>query len=185
MILDAMTMIKMLEKDPLTKRQIEFQKKKGIAEEFVPSMEIPDEKETISPSIRFDENRLEGRFARAATDIKVGEEILIEKPFVAVLLEKFSKSHCDNCFIRLAFHTKKVLNFFSNLIFFSGLELLYQWHVPHVWMLFTVRKSVKNVLMPPITNMNVVCCLLYGVQELPLTVTWLCAFLPVKRWRRF
>ncbi|XP_037806669.1 SET and MYND domain-containing protein 4 [Lucilia sericata] len=102
MIMDAMTMIKMLERDPRTNKQIEFQKKKGIAPEIIPSLAIPDEKELLSPSIRFDESRQEGRFARAATDIKVGEEILIEKPFVAVLLEKFSKSHCDHCFIRTA-----------------------------------------------------------------------------------
>lgn len=135
MILDAMTMIKMLEKDPLTNKQIEFQKKKGIPEEFVPSLDIPDEKEIISPSIRIDENRQEGRFARAATDIKVGEEILIEKPFVAVLLEKFSKSHCDYCFIRLVVYTNETpFNFLKTYFQFFGLELPYQWHVPFVWM---------------------------------------------------
>lgn len=90
----------MLERDPRTAKQIELQKKKGITGEIVPSLAIADEKEIISPAIRFDESRDEGRFARAASDIKVGEEILVEKPFVAVLLEKFSKTHCDLCFIR-------------------------------------------------------------------------------------
>lgn len=113
MIMDAMTMVKMLERDPRTTKQIEFQKKKGISPEIVPSLAIPDEKELLSPSIRFDESRQEGRFARAATDIKVGEEILIEKPYVAVLLEKFSKSHCDHCFIRY-YKLKSFLNYYYN-----------------------------------------------------------------------
>lgn len=96
----AMTMIKMLERDPRTNKQMEIRKKKGLPEEIVPSLAIADEKEFISPVVRFDENRMEGRFVRAAADIKVGEEILVEKPFVAVLLEKFAKTHCENCFIR-------------------------------------------------------------------------------------
>lgn len=100
MILDAMTMIKMLERDPRTNKQIEFQKKNGICSEMIPTLSIPDECELLSPSIRIDESRQEGRFARAAADIQVGEEILVEHPFVAVLLEKFSKSHCEHCFIR-------------------------------------------------------------------------------------
>lgn len=95
--LDAMTMIKMLERDPLTAKQAAKQQKFGEAKL---TMAIPDEKEFLSDNVRFDQNPSEGRFARAATDITVGEEILVEKPFVAVLLEKFSKTHCDNCFIR-------------------------------------------------------------------------------------
>ncbi|XP_036331884.1 SET and MYND domain-containing protein 4 [Rhagoletis pomonella] len=97
--LDAMTMIKMLERDPQTVRQAERQKKLG---EPKLTMAIPEEKEFVSDAVRIDQSCSEGRFARAATDIMVGEEILVEKPFVAVLLEKYSKSHCDNCFIRTA-----------------------------------------------------------------------------------
>ncbi|XP_075166218.1 SET and MYND domain containing, class 4, member 3 isoform X1 [Haematobia irritans] len=98
----AMTMIKMLERDPRTTKQMEIRKKKGLTGDEMPCLAIADEMEFISPDVRFDENRMEGRFARAAADIKVGEEILVEKPFVAVLLEKFSKTHCENCFIRTA-----------------------------------------------------------------------------------
>ncbi|XP_061397445.1 SET and MYND domain-containing protein 4 [Musca vetustissima] len=98
----AMTMIKMLERDPRTNKQMEIRKKKGLPEEVPLSLAIADEKEFISEAIRFDENRCEGRFVRAATDVKVGDEILVEKPFVAVLLEKFAKTHCENCFIRTA-----------------------------------------------------------------------------------
>ncbi|KAM7345838.1 SET and MYND domain containing, class 4, member 3 [Cochliomyia hominivorax] len=100
MIMDAMTMIKMLERDPRTNKQMEMQKKKSISDDTLLSLAIPDENEVLSPFVRFDESRQEGRFARAATDIKAGEEIVVEKPFVAVLLEKFFKSHCDYCFIR-------------------------------------------------------------------------------------
>uniref|UniRef100_A0A1A9UIY6 MYND-type domain-containing protein n=1 Tax=Glossina austeni TaxID=7395 RepID=A0A1A9UIY6_GLOAU len=102
MNLDAMTMMKMLEKDPQTAKQTEYQKKNGFAAESVPSLAIRDEKELLSPAVKFDENSNEGRFAKAAADIKVAEEILIEKPFVAALLEKFSKTHCEHCFIRSA-----------------------------------------------------------------------------------
>uniref|UniRef100_A0A1A9WP51 SET domain-containing protein n=1 Tax=Glossina brevipalpis TaxID=37001 RepID=A0A1A9WP51_9MUSC len=101
MNLDAMTMMKMLEKDPRTAKQAEFQKKNGLNAESVPSLAIPDEKELLSSAVKFDENSNEGRFAKAAADIKVGEEILVERPFVAALLEKFSKTHCEHCFIRL------------------------------------------------------------------------------------
>ncbi|XP_053964507.1 SET and MYND domain-containing protein 4 [Anastrepha ludens] len=97
--LDCMTMIKLLERDPKSSKQAERQMKLG---EVKLTMAIPDEKEFLSEAVRIDQNYAEGRFARAATDITVGEEILVEKPFVAVLLEKFAKTHCDNCFIRTA-----------------------------------------------------------------------------------
>ncbi|XP_037950105.1 SET and MYND domain-containing protein 4-like [Teleopsis dalmanni] len=99
MNLDAMTMIKMLERDNRTAKQAEKQKKMG---EVKLSLALPAEKEFISSTVRFDQNREEGRFARANADIKVGEEILVEKPFVAVLLEKYAKTHCENCFSRTA-----------------------------------------------------------------------------------
>ena len=101
MQLDAMTMIKMLELDPMTKKQAAVQAKEAnVGANVELSLCIPDEKEFLSTLVRFDKNREEGRFARAAGDIKVGDEILVEKPFVAVLLEKFSKTHCEFCFVR-------------------------------------------------------------------------------------
>lgn len=55
----------------------------------------------VSKSIEFDHNSMEGRFAKANQEINVGEAIMVEKPHVAMLLEKFSKSHCQHCFKRL------------------------------------------------------------------------------------
>ncbi|KAJ6633064.1 SET and MYND domain-containing protein 4, partial [Pseudolycoriella hygida] len=56
----------------------------------------------LNNSVEFDYNPIEGRFAKARKDIKLGEEILVENPHCAMLLEKFSKSHCQQCFKRSA-----------------------------------------------------------------------------------
>lgn len=96
--LDAMTMIKMLQHDPRTaKQEAKQQKRKTTLDQ---AQTLPEEKEFVSPLVRIDRNRQEGRFARAAADVKAGEELLVERPFVAVLLEKFAKTHCENCFVR-------------------------------------------------------------------------------------
>ncbi|BFG06135.1 SET and MYND domain-containing protein 4 [Drosophila madeirensis] len=96
--LDAMTMIKMLLQDPRTAKQAARQEKQRIALDQATA--LPAEKEYVSPLVRIDRNQQEGRFARAAADVKAGEELLVERPFVSVLLEKFAKSHCENCFVR-------------------------------------------------------------------------------------
>lgn len=89
---DAQIMIKMLQKqeDQIAKLKIlnAKNKKEAIA------------KYGLSNSVKFDYNPNEGRFARAKNDIKIGEEILVENPHCVMLLEKFSKSHCQNCFKR-------------------------------------------------------------------------------------
>lgn len=54
----------------------------------------------LSPSVAFDYNDEEGRFAVAKTDIQIGEKILAEEPHCVMLLEKFAKSHCQHCFKR-------------------------------------------------------------------------------------
>lgn len=41
-----------------------------------------------------------GRYALAGRDIKVGEVLLTEKPYCAVLLAEYAKTHCFNCFKR-------------------------------------------------------------------------------------
>ena len=100
--LDAMTMIKMLQNDPRTAKQAARQQKLKLAN--VPTVEqaqtLPDEKETVSSLVRIDQNAQEGRFARAAADVQVGQELLVERPYVAVLLEKFAQTHCEYCFVR-------------------------------------------------------------------------------------
>lgn len=54
----------------------------------------------LNKSVEFDYNPNEGRFAKASNDIKIGEEILVENPHCVMLLEKFSKTHCQHCFKR-------------------------------------------------------------------------------------
>ena len=47
--------------------------------------------------IKFGEGR--GRYAVASREIKVGELIAIETPFVSLIDKEFSKSHCWNCLL--------------------------------------------------------------------------------------
>jgi len=56
----------------------------------------------LNKNIEFDYNENEGRFVKAKDNIKIGELILIEKPHCSVLLDKYSKTHCQNCFKRSA-----------------------------------------------------------------------------------
>lgn len=100
--LDAMTMIKMLECDPRTAKQAARQQKlkNANALELDKAQTLPDEKEFVSSLVRIDQNAQEGRFARASADVQVGQELLVERPYVAVLLEKFAQTHCEYCFVR-------------------------------------------------------------------------------------
>lgn len=54
----------------------------------------------INPSYAFDYTEREGRYAICKQDIDVGELLLSETPFCAVVLEKFSQTHCQICFSR-------------------------------------------------------------------------------------
>ncbi|TDG50660.1 hypothetical protein AWZ03_002964 [Drosophila navojoa] len=102
--LDAMTMIKMLENDPRTAKQAAKQQKLKESKSSSPTLEqaqtLPYEKEFVSDLVRIDQNPQEGRFARAASDVQVGQELLVEHPYVAVLLEKYAQTHCEFCFMR-------------------------------------------------------------------------------------
>lgn len=97
--LNAMTMIKMLEHDPRTAKQAARQQKhpEAVLDE---AQTLPDEQEYVSKLVRIDQNQQEGRFARAAADVQVGQELLVERPYVAVLLEKYAQTHCEFCFVR-------------------------------------------------------------------------------------
>lgn len=50
--------------------------------------------------LKFDENEHEGRYAKAAKDIKLGTYLVQEKPHVACLLQNYCQSHCHLCFKR-------------------------------------------------------------------------------------
>lgn len=89
---DAQIMIKMLQKqeDQIAKfKMLNLKNKKADVAVL-----------GLNGSVEFDYNSNEGRFAKARKDIKIGDEILVENPHCVMLLEKFSKSHCQNCFKR-------------------------------------------------------------------------------------
>lgn len=88
---DAQIMIKMLQKQEVQIAKLKKLNSKNNRE---------DERKGLSNSVEFDFNPNEGKFAKAKTDIKIGEEILVEDPHCAVLLEKYSRSHCQHCFKR-------------------------------------------------------------------------------------
>lgn len=59
-----------------------------------------EEKDMLSPSIKFEYSNEDGRYAVAEKSIKAGEIIINERPHCSVLLEDFTKTHCQNCFKR-------------------------------------------------------------------------------------
>lgn len=82
-------MIKMLP------REIELEKKlKKVLQK--PKSTGPVEK--LHKNVTFDYNELEGRHAKAANDIKCGEEMLCEKAHCTALLQPFARTHCQHCF---------------------------------------------------------------------------------------
>lgn len=54
----------------------------------------------VSDTLTFDYNEKEGRFAKAAKDIKLGTYLVQEKPYAACLLETYCQTHCQHCFKR-------------------------------------------------------------------------------------
>lgn len=53
-----------------------------------------------SAAIRIDKDDTRGRFAVATRDIQAGEIVLVEKPFSGMLLSEYSKTHCQNCYVK-------------------------------------------------------------------------------------
>ncbi|XP_028033447.1 SET and MYND domain-containing protein 4 isoform X1 [Bombyx mandarina] len=53
-----------------------------------------------SEAITIDTDDVKGRYATATRDISAGEVLLIEKAHSGVLLAEFSKTHCQNCFLK-------------------------------------------------------------------------------------
>ena len=51
-----------------------------------------------SDAVRIKYNNVVGRYVVADQDIKVGDVIMVEKPFASVLFESFHKTHCYHCF---------------------------------------------------------------------------------------
>lgn len=92
-IQDFIVMVKLLERDPSTN-------KKPVKKTDLLSRTVQEEREYMSESVKIDSNEVEGRFGVAVRDIKIGEELIVEKPGAAVLLQEYSKTHCQHCFIR-------------------------------------------------------------------------------------
>lgn len=92
---DAQIMIKMLPPQIEAVRKAEQNQKRvlGVTKTISKSSEL-------SPSVDFEYNDEEGRFAVAKSNIQIGEKILSEEPHCVMLLEKWSKTHCQNCFKR-------------------------------------------------------------------------------------
>lgn len=88
-------MIKMLPPQIEAVRKAEQNQKRvlGVTKTISKSSEL-------SPSVDFEYNDEEGRFAVAKSNIQIGEKILSEEPHCVMLLEKWSKTHCQNCFKR-------------------------------------------------------------------------------------
>lgn len=89
---DAQIMIKMLQQQESQIAKFKLLKLKNKKEDV--------SRYGLNSSVTFDYNDNEGRFAKAKKGIQIGEEILVENPHCAMLLEKFSKTHCQHCFKR-------------------------------------------------------------------------------------
>jgi SET and MYND domain-containing protein 4 len=93
---DSQIMIKLLQRE---EELLTTQKNKKSDISKSPSVLLHKEENFfVSPALNFGSSVDEGRFAQAKSKINVSEPILVEKPHCSVLLENFSKTHCDNCF---------------------------------------------------------------------------------------
>lgn len=72
-------------------------KQPGRVDESVKSKKI---EHLVSDALTFEFNEREGRFAKAAKDIKLGTYLVQEKPNAACLLETYCQTHCQQCFKR-------------------------------------------------------------------------------------
>lgn len=97
---DAQIMIKMLTQTVAIEQQAKLKMK-------LPAKKPEQKKKTDfvkdfvdRDSLTFDENEHEGRYAKAAKDIKLGAYLIQEKPHVSCLLQSFCQTHCHACFKR-------------------------------------------------------------------------------------
>jgi SET and MYND domain-containing protein 4 len=94
---DAQIMIKMLTKTI----EMESRMKKPLQKKKADVKVKEDVKDFVNREVlSFDETEEEGRFAKAATDIKLGTYLVQEKPHVSCLLQSYSQTHCQTCFKR-------------------------------------------------------------------------------------
>lgn len=89
---DAQIMIKMLPP------QVEIERKNRKMNGTSNSQMQMDTK--LNKNVGFDYTEHEGRFTKTTGNVAAGEELLAERAICAVLMERFSKSHCQHCFAR-------------------------------------------------------------------------------------
>lgn len=98
---DAQIMIKMLQKTLVMEEKataaMKNAKKPEREDEAIKKKQV---EHFVSDSLTFDFNELEGRFAKAGKDIKLGTYLVQEKPFASCLLQKYCQTHCQLCFKR-------------------------------------------------------------------------------------
>lgn len=96
---DAQIMVKLMQKNLDLEEKMMKSQKISIAP---PAKSKPKEvvEHFVSDTLTFDCTVDEGRFAKAAKDIKLGTYLVQEKPHVACLLQIYSQTHCQNCFKR-------------------------------------------------------------------------------------
>lgn len=98
---DAQIMIKMLQKTLVTEEKAAMALK-GAKKQEREDVAIKNKQveHFVSDSLTFDFNELEGRFAKAGKDIKLGTYLVQEKPYASCLLQKYCQTHCQLCFKR-------------------------------------------------------------------------------------
>lgn len=77
-------------KSPETETKAKEEIKNGISTKY----------EAIKADIDIEYSQKMGRYARAKSDIRAGDIVLVETPHCALLLDTYRKTHCHNCFRR-------------------------------------------------------------------------------------
>lgn len=100
---DAQIMIKMLQKTlEMEAKAIAAMKGVKKTKERLEDESVKNKQNEhfVSENLTFDFNEREGRFAKAAKNIKLGTYLVQEKPHAACLLQSYCQSHCQVCFKR-------------------------------------------------------------------------------------
>lgn len=98
--MDAQIMIKMLQKNLEMESKIRKNKNVATGTKDTPINKKKVAEDFVSDALEFDYTEDEGRFAKAATDIKLGTFLVQEKPHVSCLLQSYAQTHCQSCFKR-------------------------------------------------------------------------------------
>lgn len=95
---DAQIMIKILTKNLEMEAKMKKNLKSGAPDTETKPKELVEH--FVSDTLTYDYSDNEGRYAKAAKEIKLGTYLVQEKPHVACLLQIYSQTHCQLCFKR-------------------------------------------------------------------------------------